>query len=33
MELEIKAGAAGKIHFIAPTGSQVSNGQKVAEVQ
>ena len=33
MELEIKAGATGKIHFIAPTGSQVSNGQKVAEVQ
>jgi len=33
MELEIKAGAAGKIHFIAPTGTQVSNGQKVAEVQ
>ena len=32
MELEIKAGVAGKIHFIAETGSQISNGQIVAEV-
>ncbi len=33
MELEIKAGAAGKIHFTAPTGSQVTAGQAVASVQ
>ena len=33
MELEIKAGAAGKVHFTVPTGSQVSNGQTVAEIQ
>lgn len=33
MELEIKAGAAGKVHFIVPTGTQVSNGQTVAEIQ
>ena len=33
MELEIKAGAAGKIHFIVPTGTQVANGQQVASVQ
>ena len=33
MELEIKAGASGKIHFIAATGTQVANGQQVASVQ
>ena len=33
MELEIKAGTAGKIHFTAPTGSQVTAGQAVASVQ
>ena len=33
MELEIKAGAAGKVHFIAATGSQVTAGQAVASVQ
>ena len=32
MELEIKAGSAGKIHFTADVGSQISNGQTVAEV-
>lgn len=32
MELEIKAGASGKIHFLVPTGIQVSNGQTVAQV-
>ena len=33
MELEIKAGAAGKVHFTVPTGTQVSHGQTVAEIQ
>ena len=33
MELEIKAGAAGKVHFLVPTGTQVSNGQQLAEIQ
>ena len=33
MELEIKAGTAGKVHFTVPTGTQVSNGQAVAEIQ
>ncbi|MCR5495580.1 MAG: sodium-extruding oxaloacetate decarboxylase subunit alpha [Treponema sp.] len=33
MELEIKAGSAGKVHFIVPTGTQVSNGQQLAEIQ
>ena len=33
MELEVKAPAAGKIHFVAATGSQVANGQTLAEVQ
>ena len=33
MELEIKAGSSGKIHFTAPTGSQVTAGQAVASVQ
>ena len=33
MELEIKAGAAGKVHFIAATGSQIAQGQAVAQIQ
>ena len=33
MELEIKAGAAGKVHFIAATGSQIAQGATIAEVQ
>ncbi|MBO4641195.1 MAG: oxaloacetate decarboxylase, partial [Treponema sp.] len=33
MELEIKAGAAGKVHFVAATGSQIAQGQTVAQIQ
>ena len=33
MELEIKAGASGKIHFIATPGSQIAQGATLAEVQ
>lgn len=33
MELEIKAGSAGKVHFIAATGSQITSGQAIAEIQ
>ncbi|MCQ2590927.1 MAG: acetyl-CoA carboxylase biotin carboxyl carrier protein subunit, partial [Treponema sp.] len=33
MELEIKAGAAGKVHFVAATGSQIAQGTTVAEIQ
>ncbi|MDE5614112.1 MAG: oxaloacetate decarboxylase, partial [Treponemataceae bacterium] len=33
MELEIKAGAAGSVHFLAATGSQVTAGQAVAEIK
>jgi len=33
MELEIKAGSAGKIHFVAATGSQIAQGATLAEVQ
>ena len=33
MELEVKASAAGKIHFVAAVGSQVANGQTLAEIQ
>ena len=33
MELEIKAGASGKVHFLASTGSQVTAGQAVAEIK
>ena len=33
MELEIKAGASGKVHFIAAPGTQISNGQVIAEVK
>ena len=32
MELEIKAGASGKVHFLASAGAQISNGQPVAEI-
>ena len=33
MELEIKAGVAGKVHFVAATGSQLAQGDVIAEVQ
>ncbi len=33
MELEVKSPAAGKIHFAVATGSQVANGQTLADVQ
>lgn len=33
MELEVKSPATGKIHFAVATGSQVANGQTLAEVQ
>lgn len=33
MELEIKAGAAGSVHFITPAGTQVTAGQTIAEVK
>ena len=33
MELEIKAGAAGKVHFVAATGSQIQQGSTLAEIQ
>ncbi len=33
MELEIKAGVAGKVHFIATAGSQVSQGTVLAEIK
>ncbi len=32
MELEIKAGASGKVHFLVVAGSQISSGQVVAEL-
>ena len=32
MELEIKAGAAGKVHFVAATGSQIAQGATIAEI-
>jgi oxaloacetate decarboxylase alpha subunit len=32
MELEVKSSAAGKIHFLAPTGSQVSAQQPIAQI-
>jgi oxaloacetate decarboxylase alpha subunit len=32
MELEIKATAAGKVHFLVPAGTQVSSQQPIAEV-
>ena len=33
MELEIKAGAAGKVHFTAAAGSQIAQGSTLAEIQ
>ncbi|MBP3710037.1 MAG: sodium-extruding oxaloacetate decarboxylase subunit alpha [Treponema sp.] len=33
MELEIKAGAAGSVHFLAAPGSQISAGQQLAEIK
>jgi oxaloacetate decarboxylase (Na+ extruding) subunit alpha len=33
MELEIKAGSAGKVHFLAAAGSQVASQQPVAEIK
>lgn len=33
MELEIKAGVAGKVHFVATAGSQVSQGTVLAEIK
>jgi oxaloacetate decarboxylase alpha subunit len=33
MELEIKAGSAGKVHFLVPTGTQVASQQPVAEIK
>ncbi|MCL2374069.1 MAG: sodium-extruding oxaloacetate decarboxylase subunit alpha [Treponema sp.] len=33
MELEIKATAAGKVHFLVPTGSAVAAGQPIAELR
>ncbi len=33
MELEIKAGAAGKVHFVAAAGSQIAQGATLAEIQ
>jgi oxaloacetate decarboxylase alpha subunit len=32
MELEVKANASGKVHFIAPTGASVVGKQPVAEI-
>jgi oxaloacetate decarboxylase alpha subunit len=32
MELEIKATAAGKVHFLAATGTQVASQQPIAEI-
>jgi oxaloacetate decarboxylase alpha subunit len=32
MELEIKATAAGKVHFLVPTGTQVASQQAIAEI-
>jgi oxaloacetate decarboxylase alpha subunit len=33
MELEIKSTAAGSVHFLAPTGSQVASQQPLAAIQ
>lgn len=33
MELEIKAGASGKVHFLASVGSQIAAGQVIAEIK
>jgi oxaloacetate decarboxylase alpha subunit len=32
MELEIKATAVGKVHFLVPTGTQVASQQPIAEI-
>jgi oxaloacetate decarboxylase alpha subunit len=32
MELEIKATAAGKVHFLVPAGTQVASQQAIAEI-
>ena len=32
MELEIKAPASGKVHFLATAGTQLKNGQAVAQI-
>ena len=32
MELEIKAPVDGKVHFLASAGTQLTNGQPVAEI-
>jgi oxaloacetate decarboxylase alpha subunit len=32
MELEIKAGAAGSVHFLAPTGTQAASQQPIAQI-
>jgi oxaloacetate decarboxylase alpha subunit len=32
MELEIKATATGKVHFLVPTGTQVASQQPIAEI-
>jgi len=32
MELEIKATAAGKVHFLVPAGKQVASQQPIAEI-
>lgn len=33
MELEIKAGKAGSVHFLAQAGAQIANGQAIAEIK
>jgi oxaloacetate decarboxylase alpha subunit len=33
MELEIKATAAGTVHFLVPTGTQVASQQAIAEIK
>ncbi|MDE6069218.1 MAG: acetyl-CoA carboxylase biotin carboxyl carrier protein subunit, partial [Treponemataceae bacterium] len=33
MELEIKAGSAGKVHFLATPGSQINAGQAIAQIK
>ncbi|HAH60602.1 MAG TPA: oxaloacetate decarboxylase subunit alpha [Treponema sp.] len=33
MELEIKAGTAGKVHFLAQPGTQITSGQPLAEIK
>ncbi|MDR1585918.1 MAG: oxaloacetate decarboxylase, partial [Treponema sp.] len=33
MELEIKATAAGNVHFLVPTGTQIASQQPIAEIK